>query len=76
MLELVRVIVNQLVDDPTNADIIVDEENQVININVSKSEIGRVIGKQGRIAKAIRAIVKSAGMKANKKYSVEINERV
>ena len=75
MLELVRTIVDQLVDDPSNVDVSVDDTNYVITISVEKSEIGRVIGKQGRIAKAIRSIVKSAGMKHNVKYSVEIDER-
>ncbi len=73
--ELVRTIINGLVDDPSLVDIIIDEDNQVININSDKSEIGRIIGKQGRVAKAIRAIIKSAGMKQNKRYNVEINEK-
>ncbi|MDE6967884.1 MAG: KH domain-containing protein [Clostridia bacterium] len=75
MQELVKVIVNGLVDDITKVDIVIDEENSVININADKSEIGRIIGKQGRVAKAIRAIIKSSGMKQNKRYSVEINEK-
>ncbi len=62
-------------DDPSLVDIVIDEDNQVININSDKSEIGRIIGKQGRVAKAIRAIIKSAGMKQNKRYNVEINEK-
>lgn len=75
MQELVRTIVNGLVDDPALVDVVIDEENSVININADKSEVGRIIGKQGRVAKSIRAIVKSAGMKQNKRYSVEINEK-
>ncbi len=75
MQELVRTIINGLVDDPSLVDIEIDEENQIININSDKSEIGRIIGKQGRVAKAIRAIIKSSGMKQNKRYSVEINEK-
>lgn len=75
MLELVKAITDQLVDDPTNVDIKVDEEKELITIYVEKCEIGRVIGKQGRIAKAIRSIVKSCGMKHNKRYTVEIEER-
>lgn len=75
MQELVRTIINGLVDDPNLVDIVIDEENFVININSDKSEIGRIIGKQGRVAKAIRAIIKSSGMKKNKRYTVEINEK-
>lgn len=75
MQELVKTIVNELVDDASKVEVVIDEENFVINIYAEKSEIGRIIGKQGRVAKAIRAIVKSAGMKQNKKYTVEINEK-
>lgn len=75
MQELVRTIVNGLVDNPDLVEIVIDDENSVININADKSEIGRIIGKQGRVAKAIRAIIKSAGMKQSKRYSVEINEK-
>ncbi len=73
MQELVRTIINGLVDDPNLVDIVIDEDNFVINSD--KSEIGRIIGKQGRVAKAIRAIIKSSGMKQNKRYTVEINEK-
>ncbi len=75
MQELVRTIINGLVTNPELVDIVIDEENGVININADKSEIGRIIGKQGRVAKAIRAIIKSASMKQNKRYNVEINEK-
>ncbi len=75
MQELVRTIIDGLVDNPDLVDIVVDEENFVININADKSEIGRIIGKQGRVAKAIRAIIKSSGMKQGKRYNVEINEK-
>ena len=75
MQELVRTIINGLVDDPNLVDIVIDEDNFVININSDKSEIGRIIGKQGRVAKAIRAIIKSSGMKQKKRYTVEINEK-
>ncbi len=75
MQELVRTIINGLVTNPELVDIVIDEENGVININADKSEIGRIIGKQGRVAKAIRAIIKSASTKQNKRYNVEINEK-
>lgn len=75
MQELVRTIINGLVTNPELVDVVIDEENGVININADKSEIGRIIGKQGRVAKAIRAIIKSASTKQNKRYNVEINEK-
>lgn len=75
MQELVRTIIDGLVDNPDLVDVVIDDDNNVISINADKSEIGRIIGKQGRVAKAIRAIIKSAGMKQNKRYNVEINEK-
>lgn len=75
MQELVRTIIDGLVDNPDLVEVVVDEENFVININADKSEIGRIIGKQGRVAKALRAIIKSAGMKQGKRFNVEINEK-
>lgn len=75
MQNLVRTIVDQLVDDPANVDIDMNEKDCIITIFVEKCEIGRVIGKQGRIARAIRSIVESAGKKQNLRYSVKIEER-
>lgn len=72
MKELVEFIVKQLVSDPDSVNVAVEEET--INITVSKAEMGRIIGKQGRIAKAIRTIVKASAAKDGKKYSVEILE--
>ena len=73
MQELVEFIVKQLVDDYKDCSVIVDDESGNITVNVTKEEIGKVIGKQGRIAKAIRTIVKSAS-RNGKKYFVEIKE--
>ncbi len=77
MQELVKYIVENLVDDPTKVEVTTekDKETVVININAEKEEIGKIIGKQGRIAKAIRTVVKAGGIKENVKYSVEINEK-
>lgn len=75
MENLVRTIIEGLVDNPELVDVVIDEEAGVINILADKSEIGRIIGKQGRVAKAVRAIIKSAAMRQNKRYSVEINEK-
>ena len=77
MQELVRYIVDNLVDDPTKVDVVTEKDGDtiVININAEKDEIGKIIGKQGRIAKAIRTVVKAGGIKENVRYSVEINEK-
>ena len=77
MQELVKYIVENLVDDPTKVEVTTSQDGDtvVININAEKDEIGKIIGKQGRIAKAIRTVVKAGGIKQNVRYSVEINEK-
>ena len=73
MVELVKFIVTGLVDKKDEVVITMGDENTV-NIKVDKSDMGKVIGKDGRIAKAIRTIVKAAGSKEGKKYTVTILE--
>lgn len=74
MKELVQNIVTSLVDSPDTIKIneTVGESVIILEINVSESDIGKVIGKEGRIANAIRTIVKASAAKINKKVSVEI----
>ena len=62
MKELVEVIVKALVDDPESVVVTEKEEGRttVVEVKVADSDMGKVIGKQGRIAKAIRAVVKAA----------------
>lgn len=74
MKELVEVIAKALVEFPEE---VVVTENQsekaiVIELRVAQSDMGKVIGKQGRIAKAIRCVVKAAASKEEKKVVVEI----
>ena len=65
MKELVEVIAKALVDNPS--EVVVTEKkdgkNVVIELHVAQSDMGKVIGKQGRIAKAIRSVVKAASTK-------------
>ncbi len=77
MEELVRFIVGELVDNKDAFEVSsqVEDGITVINIYADKDEIGKIIGKQGRIAKAIRTIVKAGSGKDSKKVSVEIIER-
>ncbi len=77
MKELVRYIVGQLVDDGSSVTVESSEQNgiTVINIIAGKDEIGKIIGKQGRIARAIRTLVKAAAGSKAKKISVEIIEK-
>ncbi|RGD63869.1 KH domain-containing protein [Lachnospiraceae bacterium OF09-6] len=74
MKELVEVIAKSLVEYPE--EVIVTEKESgkstVIELKVAQSDMGKVIGKQGRIAKAIRSVVKAAASKSDKKVIVDI----
>lgn len=74
MKELVELLAKSLVDSPD--DVIVREKNEdetiILELSVNKDDMGKVIGKQGRIAKAIRTVVKAAAIKEGKKVVVEI----
>ena len=74
MKELVEVIAKALVDDPESVVVNEREEKKttVLEVRVAESDMGKVIGKQGRIAKAIRSVVKAAAAKEDKKVIVEI----
>ena len=74
MKELVEVIAKSLVDDPDSVVVTEREEKKatVLELRVADSDMGKVIGKQGRIAKAIRAVVKAAAAKEDKKVIVDI----
>lgn len=76
MIELVEYLVSSLVPD---GDYTVEMRDGVnannIVVTIAKKDIGKVIGKQGRIAKAIRTLVKSASAKSNVKYNVVIEEK-
>ena len=74
MKELVEVIAKALVDDPESVVVNEREEKKttVLEVRVAESDMGKVIGKQGRIAKAIRSVVKAAEAKEDKKVIVDI----
>lgn len=75
MKEVLEIIARSLVDYPEQVDVkeINNEDLTVtLELRVSESDMGKVIGKQGRIAKAIRTVVKAAASRENKKVSVEI----
>ena len=77
MLDLIKYIVGQFAEDKENVEYEVVEKDRVIEVNVvlSPSDMGKVIGKQGKIAKAMRTIVRAATPRDSKKYVVEIRER-
>ncbi|MEA4938212.1 MAG: KH domain-containing protein [Christensenella sp.] len=77
MEELVRFIAKNLVDEPDSVKVESREEGDtvVISLSVAPSDMGKVIGRQGRIAKAIRTVVKAASVREDKKYMVDIVEQ-
>lgn len=74
MKELVEVITKALVDNPDEVVVTEKQEEKatVVEVHVAESDMGKVIGKQGRIAKAIRSVVKAAAAKENRKVIVDI----
>ena len=77
MKDLLLAIVSGLVEDKGAVQIDVDEPNEegviVYHLHVAKDDMGRVIGKQGRIAKAIRVVMRAAATRNDAKISVEID---
>ena len=74
MKELVEVIAKSLVDYPDEVQVTETENDKavVLELKVAQSDMGKVVGKQGRIAKAIRTVVKAAASKEDRKVIVEI----
>ena len=78
MENLVKYIVENLVDNKEMVEVSTTEESEkvvVLNVSVNKEDIGKVIGKNGKIAHSIRTIVKSASAKTGKRFIVKIGER-
>jgi predicted RNA-binding protein YlqC (UPF0109 family) len=77
MLDLIKYVVGQFAEDKENVEYVVKEKDRVIEVIVvlSPSDMGKVIGKQGKIAKALRTIVQAATPTSSKRYAVEIRER-
>ena len=74
MKEIVEIIARSLVDHPES--VVVEEKDEdrmtVFELHVAQEDMGKVIGKQGRIAKALRTVVKAAATRENKRVTVEI----
>jgi predicted RNA-binding protein YlqC (UPF0109 family) len=77
MLDLIKYIVNQFAEDKENVEYNVVEKDRVIEVTITlpSSDMGKVIGKQGKIAKAMRTIVRAATPRSSKRYVVEIREK-
>ena len=75
MLDLIKYVVSRFAEKQT--DYIVNEEGDVTTVTVvlDESDMGKVIGRQGKLAKALRTLVRAAAVKENKKYNIEIKER-
>lgn len=77
MEKLLKTIVTELVENKEAIEISVDEPNDegviVYHLHVAPEDMGRVIGKQGRIAKAIRTVMRTAASRSGQKIMVEIN---
>ncbi len=77
MKELLKVIVSELVEDKDSVEVTCDEPNEegvvVYHLHVAPDDMGRVIGKQGRIAKAIRTLMRAGAARINQKIMVEID---
>ncbi len=76
MLELIKYIVGQFAEQKDKVEYKVEETEDAINVTVllADSDMGKVIGKQGKIAKALRTLVRAATPRDSKKYNVEIKE--
>ena len=74
MKELVEMIAKALVDHPEEVVVVESQKETALHLElkVAESDMGKVIGKQGRIARAIRTVVKAAGMKTDEKVIIDI----
>lgn len=77
MKELVELIAQALVDQPEKVVVnqVEGEQGTVLELEVAPEDLGKVIGKQGRTARAIRMILNAAGMKLKRRYSLDIKEK-
>ena len=74
MLDLIKYIVDRFADDPADVDYNITEKGNTIEVTVllNENDMGKVIGRQGKIAKALRTIVNSVSKKTGKRYNIEI----
>ena len=77
MIELIKYVVGRFAEKPDQVeyDINDDGKNVSVTVTLSSSDMGKVIGRQGKIAKALRTLVRVGSVKENKKYNIEIVER-
>lgn len=78
MLELIKFVVETFADnkDAVVYDVTEDGRNVTVTVTLDSADMGKVIGRQGKIAKALRTLVKAGSLKENKKYNIEIREKI
>lgn len=77
MLDTIKYIVNRFAEKQDEIEYIVNENGNVVEVTIvlDESDMGKVIGRQGKLAKALRTIVRSLSVKEGKKYNVEIKSK-
>jgi hypothetical protein len=77
MVELIKYVIGTFAENPDKIEYTVTEDGNVVNVKVvlDSEDMGKVIGRQGKIAKALRTLVRAGGLNENKKYNLEIKER-
>ncbi len=77
MIELIKYVIGTFAESPESVEYDVSENENEVNVVIilSDSDMGKVIGRQGKIAKALRTLVRAGSQKENKKYNIEIKER-
>ena len=77
MIELIKYVVGRFAEKPDQVEYIIDDDGKNVSVTVvlSSDDMGKVIGRKGKIAKALRTLVRVGSQKENKKYNIEIIER-
>lgn len=77
MLELIKYVIGTFAENSEQIEYDVTESGNTVNVKVTLApeDMGKVIGRQGKIAKALRTLVRAGGQNENKKYNLEIKER-
>ncbi len=77
MIELIKYVVGRFAENPDKVEYIINDDgkNVAVTVILSSEDMGKVIGRKGKIAKALRTLVRVGSVKENKKYNIEIEER-
>ncbi len=77
MIELIKYVVGRFAENSDKVEYLIDDDGKNVSVTVilSSDDMGKVIGRKGKIAKALRTLVRVGSVKENKKYNIEIEER-